>query len=96
MGLLKAGDWQAKWIAATRAWWKDLVPPRLPGYHAQPAAKVDDMRWVQVDLGTERVIDGGEALSRQLPRASSMSRVLASRSASASTHQMTRTSTSDT
>ena len=56
MGLLEPGDWQAKWIAAT----DQVEPPHLPrltGYHAKEAVKADETRWVQVDLGAERIID---------------------------------------
>ena len=56
MGLLAAADWQAEWISAT-----DHVerprPARAAGYHAREAAKADEVKWVQVDLGGEYPVD---------------------------------------
>ena len=49
MGLLAVGDWQAEWIAETDQVEPPHVP-RLPGYHAKEAARVDQTRWVQIDL----------------------------------------------
>ncbi|MCX7010642.1 MAG: alpha-L-rhamnosidase N-terminal domain-containing protein [Kiritimatiellaeota bacterium] len=48
MGLLGADAWQAHWIGAT-----DVAPParKAAGYHAKEAARADDVKWVQVDLG---------------------------------------------
>ena len=55
MGLLAPADWQGKWIAAT----DQPIAPReaVAGYHALEARKADELKWVQVDLGTERVLD---------------------------------------
>ncbi len=56
MGLLDAVDWQAQWIAST-----DRVEAprtqRLTGYHAREGQTMDEVRWVQVDLGSEQVLD---------------------------------------
>ena len=51
MGLLTPEDWNAKWIGAVAK-----VGPQSPvgggiGYHAAEAAREDDEKWVQVDLG---------------------------------------------
>ena len=56
MGYLEQADWQAHWIGAT-----DQVEaphmPRLEGYHAAEAAQADELKWVQVDLGTAHPLD---------------------------------------
>lgn len=55
MGLITAADWQAKWIAA---------PPIQPvttthfGYKSTTTDAPDEVKWVQIDLGESRVIDG--------------------------------------
>jgi len=56
MGLLKPEDWSAKWIGAVAK-----VDPPSPagggiGYHAAEAARENDEKWVQVDLGKNVVI----------------------------------------
>ena len=56
MGLLEPGDWQGRWIAAT----DQLATPAasgVAGFHALEAGKPDELKWVQVDLGAERVLD---------------------------------------
>ncbi len=56
MGLLHPDDWQGHWIGVT----DQLDPPsprRLEGYHAAEAAKADEVKWVQVDLGAEHRLD---------------------------------------
>ncbi len=58
MGLLVPDDWRAQWIGAE-------ATPRQPepaaddhhGYHAAEAAREDEKKWVQVDLGKSVPID---------------------------------------
>ncbi len=56
MGLLRASDWNARWIA-----YPDFSksPPRTPhnGYHSAFAASADSAKWLVIDLGAERTID---------------------------------------
>ena len=57
MGLLTPEDWNAKWIGAMA-----MVDPLSPaagriGYHAAEAAREDDEKWVQVDLGKSVAIE---------------------------------------
>ena len=47
MGVLRPEDWQAKWISAEGA---DALSD-VRGYHAREARQVDEVKWVQVDLG---------------------------------------------
>ncbi len=54
MGLLKPTDWQAEWIAAPAE--APLTPHN--GYHSELATSADAVKWVAVDLGAERRIDG--------------------------------------
>jgi alpha-L-rhamnosidase len=56
MGLLNLGDWQGRWIAATEKPFTTGMT-RLAGYHALEARSPDEIKWVQVDLGAEHVID---------------------------------------
>ena len=57
MGLLDPRDWQARWIAASDQ--VEAAPAsRITGYHALEARRADELKWVQVDLGQERSIDG--------------------------------------
>jgi alpha-L-rhamnosidase len=61
MGLLAPEDWQARWIGAVA---QAAAPPAdgegAVGYHAAEAAREDEEKWVQVDLGkslpVERVV----------------------------------------
>ena len=55
MGLLDRSDWQARWIAPP------LINPEVPphfGFMSGPAAKSDEVKWIQIDLGEEQTIDG--------------------------------------
>jgi alpha-L-rhamnosidase len=52
MGLLAAGDWEAKWIGQREARYRGAPN----GYHAQES-KTDVVKWVQVDLGHPVVIE---------------------------------------
>ena len=57
MGLLTPADWNAKWIGAVAK-----VGPQSPagggiGYHAAEAAREDDEKWVQLDLGKRVAIE---------------------------------------
>ena len=57
MGLLAPEDWNAKWIGAVAK-----VDPQSSagggiGYHAAEAAREDDEKWVQVDLGKSAAIE---------------------------------------
>ena len=56
MGLLTPADWNAKWIGAVA---KDGPQPHAGGigYHAAEAARENDEKWVQVDLGKRVVIE---------------------------------------
>ena len=49
MGLLRVEDWNAKWIGAMGKY--DSSARGGIGYHAAEAAREDDKKWVQVDLG---------------------------------------------
>lgn len=53
MGLLKLEDWQAKWIGAEVM----IDAAGRIGYHAAEAAREDDEKWVQVDLGKSVAIE---------------------------------------
>jgi len=56
MGLLHPGDWQGRWIGASDQ--RDPPRPRrVAGYHAAEAAKADEVKWVQVDLGADHRLD---------------------------------------
>jgi hypothetical protein len=48
MGVMSSGDWKAKWIGAPEG---AVGPCKARGYHAAQAARSDDPKWVQVDLG---------------------------------------------
>lgn len=55
MGLLKPEDWNAKWIGAK---YEDIVVGGGgTGYHAAEAAREDDEKWVQVDLGKSMAME---------------------------------------
>lgn len=56
MGLLEAGDWKGRWIAATE---KPATAgfSGLSGYHALESKTAGEVKWVQVDLGMERSFD---------------------------------------
>lgn len=55
MGLLKAADWKAKWIAA-----QPIQPVTTThfGYKSAMAETPDDVKWVQIDLGESQTVDG--------------------------------------
>jgi alpha-L-rhamnosidase len=55
MGLLDRGDWRAQWITDP-----DLLrwSRRLLGYHSQDSDTAEAVKWVQVDLGSVRPIEG--------------------------------------
>ncbi|MBI4326051.1 MAG: family 78 glycoside hydrolase catalytic domain [Chloroflexi bacterium] len=54
MGLLKASDWDAQWIAYDPS--QPAVTPHN-GYHSDFAASADAVKWVAVNLGKDRKID---------------------------------------
>ncbi len=56
MGILRSGDWQGQWIGATDQRGR-TSSSRLTGYHAAEAAKGDELKWVQVDLGAVHRLD---------------------------------------
>jgi alpha-L-rhamnosidase len=49
MGLLKVDDWQAKWITAPSA---EPQTTAHFGYQSMRAKAVDEVKWVQIDLGS--------------------------------------------
>ena len=49
-GLLQRADWTGSWIS--------IPPPGGNGYHSQMTRSDADQKWVQVDLGSEREIQG--------------------------------------
>jgi alpha-L-rhamnosidase len=55
MGLLKATDWQAKWIADARAAISSTDPHN--GYHSELASSPGVAKWVEIDLGSAQPID---------------------------------------
>lgn len=58
MGLLNAGDWKAKWIGdATPLPESEQIPARN-GYHSDFADKAQTTKWVAIDLGQLRNVDG--------------------------------------
>jgi alpha-L-rhamnosidase len=56
MGLLKAEDWGAKWIACGDSAKAAAITPHN-GYHSEFAASADTVKWVAIDLGEDRKID---------------------------------------
>ena len=56
MGLLKPSDWKGVWIGAT-AKLTNLSSNSIAGYHALEAAREDEEKWVQVDLGAVHRLD---------------------------------------
>ncbi|HEY5911906.1 MAG TPA: glycoside hydrolase family 78 protein [Verrucomicrobiae bacterium] len=61
MGLLEARDWQAKWIAdaasAAEAQSGAAGGPHN-GYHSELATSADEVKWVAIDLGDSRTLEG--------------------------------------
>ena len=57
MGLLRPADWQAQWIVAGGNPAKPVLGPHN-GYHSAVAASADASKWVAVDLGQTRNING--------------------------------------
>ncbi len=57
MGLLKPDDWSARWIGAVAKVDPQLTAGGGIGYHAAEAAREDDEKWVQVDLGKSVAIE---------------------------------------
>lgn len=55
MGLLKPEDWKAKWVSDNENW--QPFHPAHNGYHSEFAPTPDSPKWVQVDLGSSKVID---------------------------------------
>ncbi|RYG59939.1 hypothetical protein EON80_25175, partial [bacterium] len=56
MGVLRPGDWKAKWIASPEA--PEAVLQRLSlGYHAAETTQLEEVKWVQVDLGKPVAFD---------------------------------------
>jgi alpha-L-rhamnosidase len=56
MGPLAESDWRAEWIGDAT-----FATPAIPGrngYHSQFSEKEDDYKWVQIDLGQDRIFDG--------------------------------------
>jgi alpha-L-rhamnosidase len=56
MGPLEDEDWRGQWIGDAQ-----YATPALPGrngYHSRFSEKEDDFKWVQIDLGAERIFDG--------------------------------------
>jgi alpha-L-rhamnosidase len=51
MGVLEKNDWQAEWISAKGA---QQSARTARGYHAAETRLSNDVKWVQVDLGTAR------------------------------------------
>ncbi len=58
MGLLDPGDWQAEWISDPDAASKPSPSGPLNGYHTQFAPRSEETKWVAIDLGRMRAIDG--------------------------------------
>ena len=60
MGLLTPDFWNAKWIGAVTNYEQPISSGGGNGYHAAEAAREDELKWVQVDLGKsipiERVV----------------------------------------
>ena len=54
VGLLQPQDWQGKWICAPPG---QTVGPHF-GFRSSDAKSEDEVRWVQVDLGAERKLEG--------------------------------------
>ncbi len=60
MGLLSAGDWQAKWIADAATFARGQShPPSGPhnGYHSELARSSDVPKWVAIDLGSAKRVE---------------------------------------
>ena len=55
MGMVDPADWQAEWIAAKAKGKSPMASGN--GYHARETKKIDDVKWVQVDLGSSMPID---------------------------------------
>jgi alpha-L-rhamnosidase len=55
VGLLNDDDWTAKWITAP-----EFLPdsPKHVGFMSQPTSDPNAAKWVQIDLGEEKRIDG--------------------------------------
>ena len=61
MGLLEAGDWQAKWIGDAEALRLATAAPvggPHNGYHSELAKSADEVKWVAIDLGDSRTLEG--------------------------------------
>ncbi|MCX8107558.1 MAG: family 78 glycoside hydrolase catalytic domain, partial [Verrucomicrobiae bacterium] len=58
MGLLNTADWTAKWIRDPAAETHPVEGKGLNGYHSQFADSSQTTKWVGVDLGALRTIDG--------------------------------------
>ena len=56
MGLLRAEDWKAQWIAHPRAARRKPSTPHN-GYHSQFSVQADAQKWVAIDLGKTEPID---------------------------------------
>jgi len=55
MGILSAQDWKAQWISFTT---NDKPRIYINGYHASASDTAENTKWVQVDLGSARPIEG--------------------------------------
>ena len=55
MGLLEAGDWQAKWIGDPTP--PPPVSPPNNGFHSELANDPDTEKWIDIDLGQSTTID---------------------------------------
>lgn len=55
VGLLRSDDWKAKWIATPES-----IPdsPMHVGYMSLPVMEADSNKWVQIDLGARKTMDG--------------------------------------
>ena len=60
VGLLSEDDWTAQWITAP-----DFLPdsPKHVGFMSEPTKDPNAAKWVQIDLGEEKRIDGGRLRS---------------------------------
>jgi hypothetical protein len=56
IGLLKDTDWKAEWVTASEFIPNNPMP--FVGYVSSKMADADDHKWVQIDLGRQRKIDG--------------------------------------
>jgi alpha-L-rhamnosidase len=58
MGLLAPSDWQAKWIADPAAATNAAARGPLNGYHSEIAFASNVVKWVALDLGQAKLVDG--------------------------------------